>query len=132
MVTRKKAPRRARRYYRAIRRRTKNKKIALLPLFGGVVYPVMDSLSKSNFIHDVQQPGGMMNATKGLVDQLGQHYTGFSIFPELGAQTSFQPMEAVKTYGALGAGVVGHMLANKFGVNRQIKRVPFIGNKIEL
>lgn len=101
---------------------------------GGIVYPVMDSVAKANFIHDIQQEGteAKINAVKGLVDQLGQHYTGFSVFPELGAGNSFQPMEAVKTYGALAAGVLGHMACNKFGVNREIEKIPFIGKKISL
>jgi hypothetical protein len=115
-----------RRRFTRFRRRHVKAPIAILPLLGGVVAPMVVAIQKSNFISDVQSDP--MKAVSGLADQICQRYTGFS--PLYGQTWSMQPM--IETYTGLLAGVAGHMLANKFGVNRTMKRVPFIGKYIQL
>lgn len=100
--------------------------IPVLPMIGGVVAPVAISLQKSNFLTDIQSDP--MKATTGLIDQLCQRYTGLS--PLYGNPWSLQPV--IETYTGLFAGIVGHKLANKFGINRYMKRVPFLGKYIQL
>jgi len=69
---------------------------------------------------------------KGFLDQIGQHYIGLSIFPETsgGLSWNFQPM--MKTYGALIMGVIGSKIASSTGVNRYMKKIPFVGSRIKL
>jgi len=125
----KKAPRRRR--FASIRRRIRRKRgpIPILPVLGGVVAPMAIALQKSNFVADVQTDP--MKAISGLVDQIGQRYTGFSfLYSE--ANPGFHSEWIIPTYTGLAAGYAGHMIANKLGVNRQIAKVPFVGKHIQL
>jgi hypothetical protein len=65
---------------------------------------------------------------KGFVDQIGQHYTGYSFLSGGGMNTAY----LFNTYGGLIAGYAGHMIANKLGVNRYMKKIPMVGKWVQL
>ena len=67
-----------------------------------------------------------------VLDQIGQRYTGISIFPERSGNRGFNTTYLFNTYGGLLAGIAGHMLATKFGVNKYMRRIPMIGKYIAL
>ena len=101
--------------------------IKVLPLIRGFIAPVLKSVQKSNFINDVQTDP--VKAFTGLIDQIGIRYTGISM---MGNHEGIDTGQVIPTYVGLFAGVVGSKIATKFGVNRQVKRLPFIGGKFEL
>lgn len=112
------------RRYRRFRR--KSHAIPVLPVLTGVVAPMLIAVQKSNFLTDVQTDP--MKASTGLIDQICQRYTGLS--PLYG--NPFNAGFLFETYGGLAAGIFGHMLANKFGVNKSMKKIPFLGKYVEL
>jgi hypothetical protein len=67
-----------------------------------------------------------------MLDQIGQRYTGISFFPQRSGSTGFNTTYLFNTYGGLIAGIFGHMLASKFGVNRAMKKIPYVGKWISL
>jgi len=74
--------------------------------------------------------GNLMDASLEGLEVLVENFTGFGIKgPQAG---QFFPQRVITTYAELAAGTAGHMLANKFGVNRQIAKVPFLGKHIQL
>lgn len=75
-----------------------------------------------------------MTFGKHFLDQIGQRYTGVSFFPDASGRQSTDINFAylANTYGGLLAGVVGHKLANKFGVNRAMKKIPIVGKWVQL
>lgn len=93
---------------------------------GGLVAPMATALQKSNFFADIQTDP--MKATTGLIDQVFQRYTGFS--PLYGYGWQMQPL--IETYGGLFAGMAGHMIANKLGVNKQFRKIPVVGKYVQL
>ena len=97
---------------------------------GGVIAPMMDAVAQSNFISQIQSDP--MHAINDLVDQISQHYIGVSTQGSFGGGFQFNPKYLYATYGGLIAGIVGHKLANKFGINRYMKRVPMIGKYVQL
>lgn len=121
---------RARRRYsprRYARRFRKGKSpMPILPLLGGVVAPLMSAVQGSNFMHDIQT--NPTAAISGLIDQIGQKYTGYSFLYGYG----FDINRVIPTYTGLFAGLAGHMLANKLGVNRYMKKVPIVGKWVQL
>lgn len=125
-MAKKKTRRRRRSVFKKIRRRVP-KRIPLLPTIGGLVAPMLTAVQKSNFISDIQSDP--LKAIIGLTDQIGQRYTGFSMF---GFEQGFHPEHVIPTYLGLGLGVVGSKLATMSGVNRTIGMIPYIGKKIKL
>ncbi len=109
------------------RKRRTVRRIALLPTIGGLVAPMMTAVQKSNFVNDVQTDP--MKAVTGLLDQIGQRYTGFSLF---GFEQGFHPEHIIPTYAGLAMGVVGSKLATMSGVNRTMRQIPYIGKRIKL
>jgi hypothetical protein len=112
------------RRYRAFRRG--KAPIAVLPLLTGVVAPIAIAMKREgDFLYNFKvDPTG---ATLGLVNQIVRQYTGFGLRGE-----PFDYMLPLTTYAGLGAGVVGHKLANKFGINAQMKKIPLVGKFVQL
>jgi len=102
----------------------------MLPLLGGVVAPMMDSFERAGGMSQLQSDP--MKFGTGFVDQIGQHYMGLSIFPGQSGVRGLNTAYLFNTYSGLLAGIAGHMLANKLGVNRQMRRVPVIGKWVQL
>ena len=117
-----------RRYYRRFRRG--KAPLPILPILGGVVAPMMDSFERAGGMDDLKSDP--VKFGKGFIDQIAQHYTGYSVFPDVSGVTGLNTQYLFNTYGGLLAGVVGHMLANKFGINRYMKKVPLIGKYVQL
>ena len=124
--------RRARSYPRRVYRRFRRGKapLPILPILGGVVAPMIDSFERAGGMNDLQSDP--VKFGKGFIDQIGQHYMGYSIFPDVSGVTGLNTQYLFNTYGGLLAGVIGHMVANKLGVNRYMKKVPLIGKYIQL
>ena len=125
--------RRMRSYPRRQMRRFKRGKapIPLLPVMGGVVAPMLGAFNSV---------GGMSTLSSnpsefalGMVDQICQRYTGFAPLAEhWGRKPEFNISWMIPTYTGLFAGLAGHMIANKLGVNRQFKRIPIVGKYAQL
>jgi hypothetical protein len=97
---------------------------------GGLVAPVMQSFDAAGGVSGLtSNPALTAQAT---LDQIGQKYTGYSFFPQLSNTTGWHPEFMIGTYGGLIAGVIGHMIANKLGVNRYMKRIPLVGKWVQL
>ena len=97
---------------------------------GGFVAPMFDSFNRAGGMDQLQ--ADPVKFGEGMIDQVMQHYTGFSVFPDLSGQTGWNPAYLLPTYGGLAAGVIGHKLASKFGVNTSIRKIPVIGKYLEL
>jgi len=91
---------------------------------------MMDSFQRAGGIGALQSDP--INFGKGFLDQVGQHYIGFSMFPDVSGVNGFNFAEPVKTYTALIAGVLGSKLASATGVNRYMKKIPIVGSRIKL
>jgi hypothetical protein len=88
---------------------------------------MLDSMKECNFTGQLMSDP--MNAVVDLVDQISQHYIGIST---QGSFQGFNPKYLYQTYGGLMAGIVGHYVATKFGINRAMKRIPLVGKYIAL
>lgn len=132
MAKGKKPKHRIRRFGKAVRRRLAGKKIAILPVTAGVIVPFADSFFKAGVMGKIQA-GQPDQAAIAFADQLMQHYTGFkpfNTFEGQGGTWHFEPV--IQTYGGLVAGYIGHVLANKFGINKAMNRIPLIGKYFSL
>jgi hypothetical protein len=105
--------------------RVKSKAIPLLPLMGGVIAPMAGAIQDTDFINGVQ--ANPATALYNLADNISQRYCGYSF-----QNNAFNMGGMIPTYTGLIAGLIGHKLASKFGVNRAIKKVPFVGRYIQL
>lgn len=126
---------------RVARRRTKKRsrrkgkrRIPLLPFIGGVVAPAARIFSAVGGMSRLESdPMGFL---KGCVDQIGLKFTGIHFLPgEAGLPTdkiNFQWDEPLMTYGGLLLGALGSKAATKVGINRQIARIPIVGDYIKL
>ena len=101
----------------------------ILPIIGGVVAPMLDAAKECNFVTQIQTDP--VNAFTDLIDQISQHYIGISTQGSFGS-AQFNPKYLWQTYGGLAAGIAGHWVAQKTGVNRYMKRIPMIGKYIAL
>ena len=127
MTKRSRAARLRARYRRGRWRSPKKAPLPLLPLIGGVIAPMLDAAKECNFVAQIQSDP--LNAVTDMVDQISQHYIGFST---KGSFVGFNSKYMIQTYGGLVAGIVGHYVANKFGINRAMKRIPLVGKYIAL
>jgi hypothetical protein len=98
---------------------------------GGVIAPMFSAISTAGITAENFGSNPILQG-KAVLDQIGQRYMGYSIFPELSGTHGFNGQYLLETYGGLMAGVVGHMLANKFGVNRNIAKILIVGKYIQL
>lgn len=107
------------RSYRATPRRYRRKgsrKIPILPLIG-MVAPMVDPIKlaiSGNF--------------EGALAETGSRVTGYNF-----QSKTFVPMYAVERFWLpFIAGIVGHKLAQKSGVNRYMSKLPMIGKMVQL
>ena len=107
---------RIRRYRARPRRRRSNSAMPILPLLGlgaGLMQPAQLALS-----------GNYM----GAIAEAGARYTGYNFQTQ-----KFDFMYALMNgWAPFLAGVAGHYAAQRFGVNRYIRKVPMIGRWISL
>jgi type IV secretory pathway VirB2 component (pilin) len=82
--------------------------------------------------------GGALNAIQGgdikggvqeFIDILGINFLGYKFSDGSNWWSRGFPLN---TYVPIALGVVGHKLANRFGVNRVMKRIPIVGKYIAL
>ena len=66
-------------------------------------------------------------AILGVANQIVKQYTGMRLSGD-----GFDQSYLISTYGGLAAGVAGHMVANRLGVNKQMKRIPMLGKYVQL
>jgi hypothetical protein len=66
----------------------------------------------------------------GFADQLMQQYAGIS--PIYHAWEGFNFNSIVPTYTGLFAGMAAHWMANKAGLNRAMKKIPFAGKYVQI
>jgi hypothetical protein len=99
-------------------------------LLGGVVAPIAQSFEAVGGLNTLQtDPYHFMT---DMVDQVAQRYTGFSVFPDRSGARGFNFNYVMQTYGGLAAGLFGHWIANRSGINRMMKKVPMIGKYLAL
>ena len=134
MVKSKKRARR-RRFNRFRRYSIKDKRIPLLtvlpiahkaiiePIFGdgGEIYG-----AKKRF-----DEGNPTAAAIEFVDVIGINFLGYK-FSDGSSWWSGHSHSPINTYAELGLGILGSKLASKFGVNKQIRKIPFAGKYIKL
>ena len=104
--------------------------IPILPLLGGVVAPMSASFNGAGGMEALKNDP--MKFGPGFVDQVMQHYTGISLFPEVSGVRYWNTAYLFNTYAGLFSGIAGHMIAQKLGVNRQIRKIPLVGKYVSL
>lgn len=130
-----KVVRRRRTYRKKKRRTTKDKRMRL-----GVVLPTIWRTFVDPIFGDGQHHVGAYNTWKATKD-VGKsareyvklwlaNYTGYDIDAGFGGIGGFG--ELGKTYGSLLLGWGAGKAADKFGVNREMKKIPFAGKYIKL
>jgi hypothetical protein len=75
------------------------------------------------------QTGNVQAAVTEFADVLGINFLGYKFSDGSNWWGRGFPLN---TYVPIALGVVGHKLANKFGVNRVMKRIPIVGKYIAL
>lgn len=118
--------RRARRSRRFSFRRRKSP-IAIAPLTGGVIAPMMGAFMDAGGVASIQSDP--FEFAKSFVSEVGKRYVGIDL---MNPQSGFNADKVVPTYTGLIFGVIGHKVATKTGVNRYFRRLPFVGGKVEL
>lgn len=110
--------RRRRSFFRRTRTGSRETGGLSLAIVGGLLPTILDSW---NFGQTrASEPGGVM---AGMGHQLLLNFTGFN-----SDDHKWYPSTLLPTYGYLLLGVMIHKLANRFGINRGIRRmgIPFI------
>lgn len=109
------------------RRRTKDRRVPLLtvlpPVFSAVIDPVMHG-------KDALLGGDAELGLKMMADRLSENFLGVWVTqPEAGFVGWERPM---RTYMSIFLGAIGSKIATSLGVNRSLKKVPFLGKYIKL
>lgn len=102
----------------------KSKRVPILPTLA-VVIPAAQMIQNAGGLQ-----GFITTATQDPMwvgKQLAYNYIGYDV--DAHAFDGNKVIQNVLMYGGL---MGGHMIANKFGVNRQIGKIPFVGKYIEL
>lgn len=102
---------------------------AIPALYSGLVQPVFGGEGYIGALPYVQS-GNFQDALLEAGNILSMNFTGFSMKGPDAGQFNWQ--KPFNTYSRILAGWVGHKLATKAGVNRQMKKVPMIGKYIQL
>lgn len=119
---------RRRRYSRLGHYRIRHKApLPLAPVIGGVVAPMVGAFEDAGGLPALQS--SPMDFGKGMLKEIGLRYVGIDL---MNTQAGFTFDKVIPTYTGLIAGVVAHKIANKAGVNRYMKRLPFIGGKVAI
>lgn len=125
-----------RRRYRAFRKG--KTPIPLLPTLAvanaALIQPILGNPAKgvAGGLQYFQQ-GDMQSGLRETIDIIGINFLGYKFSDGSNwwgrTDTGIGPLQ---TYTTIGIATLGHMLANKFGVNRAMKRIPFLGKYIAL
>lgn len=130
-------PRRRRRYAmagrprRSFRRGFASKRVPLLPVvvgLGTTIVPAVFGGGDYSGALPLAQAGDYAGAAREFMDVLSIQTTGYK--PSDGSYWGFQKPAA--TWTAIGLSLLGHWAANKFGLNRNIAKIPMIGKYISL
>jgi hypothetical protein len=113
---------RPRRHY-GFRRHHASKAIPLLPTITGVI-PAIVAFDNSGGV------GGIISNPTMFAKQLLYEYTGWDTISTTSG--GFNPPILIRNLSMWGAGMLGHWMLNRLGVNRSIKKVPMIGKYITL
>lgn len=120
-------------------RRKKDRRIPLLPTIGfGAPLLTGKPWGWSSPIEAIQQGNGAKAIQSAIANltgvQVGMPNTGFTSGVNADLARIINPFD-LEVAGAMKGllwGTVGSKLATKFGLNRYMKKVPFLGNKVKL
>ncbi|MCJ7767046.1 hypothetical protein MUP79_01460 [Candidatus Bathyarchaeota archaeon] len=130
-------PRRRRRYAmagrprRSFRRSFASKRIPLLPVvvgLGTTIVPAVFGGGGYSGALPLAQAGDFAGAIREFMDVLSIQTTGYK--PSDGSNWGLAKPAA--TWTAVGLSLLGHWAANKFGLNRSIAKIPFVGKYISI
>lgn len=132
-------PRRSRRYamagrprrYGRFRRHSSSKRIPLLPVvvgLGTTIVPAVFGGGGYSGALPLAQAGDFGGAIREFMDILSIQTTGYK--PSDGSNWGLAKPAA--TWTAIGLSLLGHWAANKFGLNRSIAKIPFVGKYISV
>jgi hypothetical protein len=118
--------------YKKRRRRRRSKRIPLLPTITAANFAIVEPLfgraghfgGAVRFLQEGRPPA---EAFKEFTDVLGYNFLGYKF-----SNGDFNWTYPMQTYTALILSYVGHMLANKLGVNTHLKRIPLVGKYISI
>jgi hypothetical protein len=116
---------------RSFRRGFKSKRIPLLPVIGAIgttFIPALFGGAHMDGAIKIAQSQGIAEGIKEFIDVLSIQTTGYK--PSDGSHWGWNiPMQ---TWTVIGASMLGHWAANKFGVNRNLAKIPMVGKYISL
>lgn len=102
-------------------------KALLEPIIGSASGPNSGGYLGAKYFMD---QGDLAGAVLEAGNIMSLNFTGFSLKgPDKG---TFYPEKLMQTYVPILIGVVGHKLATKFGANRAMKKIPFLGKYVQL
>lgn len=84
-------------------------------------------MNLANWVGPPLMSGDLQGAAYNGAYSLMKDFVGYDL-----DQKKWTGGNMLETYGAIFMGYVGHKLASKFGVNRTIGKIPFLGKYIEL
>jgi hypothetical protein len=98
---------------------------------GAIIGPLLGDNSHGingaiNFFNANDYQGG----AKEFMDIIGINFLGTKFSD--GSRTAAWTDCMIRNYSTIGAAVAGHWVANKVGLNRMMKRVPFVGKYVSL
>lgn len=76
--------------------------------------------------------GDYEGAVREFTDIIGINFLGYKFSDGSSWWTGDRAISPWKTYTEIGLGIAGSWAANKFGVNKQIKKIPLVGKWIKL
>jgi len=125
------ALRRRRSYRKKSKHRYKDKRIPLLTvlpiLHKAAIEPLLGDPSRGIYgAYNLYKDGRGSEAPKEFVDVIGINFLGRKFSD--GSNWGFP----FATYSEIALGMAGSWLMNKFGVNKQIKKIPMVGKYIKL
>ena len=95
----------------------------ILPLVG-LAPPMMNVV---NWALPPLKAGNIQGAAYNAAYSLALDFAGYDL-----NKKEWTGGNMLSTYGAMFAGILGHMLASKLGANRAIKRIPILGKWVQL
>jgi hypothetical protein len=122
---------RARAAYRRGKWRSQSKAIPILPVaaaFGTILAPAVFGGGGYTGALGKFQSEGIQGAVREFTDILAIQTTGYK--PSDGSNWGLDKPTA--TWATIVGALVGHFLANKFGINRSIHKIPIFGKYISL
>jgi hypothetical protein len=130
------ALRRRARYKKKSKHRSKDKRIPLLTVLPiaskAVVEPFFGNGSDLSGAKQQIDAGNFAGAAIEFLDVMSINFTGFKMSDGSNWWVNHGTPKPITTYATIGLGILGSKLANKFGVNRQIRKIPVVGKYIKL